>query len=298
MRPTQRRAPGVPDDSPVVHDEIKQLATDAKRAIQKNYSRHATNESQILAGLEQFGPSGQSKAMLTKEEEAAEMSMGTGIYVVYRNEAPKSASASSDFCTRVGPSHKCFCGHSLADHGQPKKTRRGLEAPLCNACGCRGFMYVPNEPEEVGDHWISRRAGFVPGTWSPSCRCNHRAWEHDPVTKKCRKCTGCFRYDGHHSCIVCEGHAQDHFTIFECAQDRIDARRPVHEEYFPLSKRGEEQFRQVVLGERRQLMHQQQNERAMIGIAKNPMICGNCNSPYRSSSSKFCSNCGSGRQYN
>jgi hypothetical protein len=249
----------------------------------------------------------------------------SGVYVLYRNEAPKSTEASKDFCSRVGPSHKCFCSHTLGDHGAPKKTRRGLEPPSCNACGCKGFTYVPNEPEEVGDHWISRRPGFVPGQWSPACRCNHRAHEHDPVSMKCRKCTGCFRFDGHFGCIVCDGHAQDHITVFETAQERVNAGRPVHEAFFPLSRHGEEEFRDLVFGgqERRGSTTTQRitTTQAPLRIASQttqqapPSVtcqsaptsafedftplrttCALCNTPFRTASSKFCSNCGAGRQ--
>ncbi|CUG88460.1 Hypothetical protein, putative [Bodo saltans] len=319
-------APGVPEDSHVVHDEIKQLASEAKRVLQNNFSRHGTNTNQILAGLQQFGPSAQSKSMMAKEEEAAQVALESGIYVLYRNEAPKSAEASRDFCSRVGPSHKCFCTHTLGEHGAPKKTRRGLESPACNSCGCKGFSYVPNEPEEVGDHWISRRPGFVPGQWSPACRCNHRANEHDPVSKKCRKCTGCFRFDGHFGCIVCDGHAQDHMTVFESAQDRVDSGKPVNDAYFPLSRRGEEEFRDLVFGAKAgggggggnritgpraplQIQSQPRTQpqspppasRAQPSAAFSDFTppstaCALCNTPFRSMSSKFCSNCGAGRQ--
>lgn len=305
-----RPSPGVPEDSHVVHEEIKQLASEAKRVLQNNFSRHGTNANQILAGLQQFGPSGQSKAMMMKEEEAAQVALESGVYVVYRNEAPKSAQASNDFCTRVGPSHKCFCTHTLGEHGAPKTTRRGMEPPSCNACGCKGFTYVPNEPEEVGDHWISRRAGFVPGQWAPSCRCSHRANEHDPVTKKCRKCTGCFRFDGHFGCIVCDGHAQDHITVFESAQERVDAGRSVNEPYFPLSRKGEEEFRDLVFAgntanriersgapQQRQITQQRQPAQPTRDVFQPPPTsCTLCGTPFRSLSSKFCSNCGAGRQ--
>lgn len=237
---------GVPSDSAFVHDEIRELATEAKQLVAKNASRHATSRSQVVAGVLQFGPSGQSRVMLEREHEAAVHSEATGVYAVWRSFpdlssfSNTSSSRDESDCCRVGPSHRCVCTHLLAEHQQPKKVapRRGggtINNPPCAACGCKGFSYVPNEPEEVGDHWITRRKGYVAGSWFPKCRCGHGTNEHDSASLKCRTCARCFRMEPHFSCLVCNRPATAHQTIFETAEDRASAGRTVGAAYFPFA---------------------------------------------------------------
>lgn len=228
---SSRGANHVVDES-FVHDEIKVLAQGAKSVIQQKLQRHATTRDQVVAGVLQFGPSAQSRLMLNREHEAAVVSAETGTYAVWRNESCKDP-AHADFCSRVGPNHKCFCTHTLQEHQRPMKKGRFVQPPSCTACGCRGFQYVPNEPEEVGDTWLSRRKGFVAGSWYPKCRCTHGSNDHDPVSMKCKACTRCFRFDAHYACAVCDGMGSDHMTMFETEAERLAAGRVVGPAYAP-----------------------------------------------------------------
>lgn len=48
-------------------------------------------------------------------------------------------------CTRIGPSHVCFCGHAYSSHKFGKSA-----LPKCLQCKCKIFEYVPMRPEEIG----------------------------------------------------------------------------------------------------------------------------------------------------
>ena len=69
--------------------------------------------------------------MLDMELEAAHIALETGRYIVWR-----VPSLPQD-CTRIGPSSRCFCDHSFAEH-----TVRPRQTP-CNACSCKNFAFVP-----------------------------------------------------------------------------------------------------------------------------------------------------------
>ena len=78
----------------------------------------------------------------------------TGLYVTWRCEK------TGDDCCRVGPSHRCFCGHAYSQHAFASRTsRRGL--PRCQQCACKAFDLVPSRPEEVGEWWLPRRTGVT-----------------------------------------------------------------------------------------------------------------------------------------
>lgn len=304
LRPQVRPDNAEPEDSQFVHDEIRQLAKETKEVLQKHFQRHATNEEQVTSGILRFGPSAQSKLMLGKEKEAAEYAVRHDTYVCWRNEsAPKS---SRDFCCRVGPSHKCFCSHSLADHDAPRAGRRGQrEAPKCLQCPCKAFQYVPNEPEEIGEHWISRRKDFVPGSWSPKCRCTHGAVAHDAVSKKCTQCRGCFQFEPQYACLVCDGKHEDHFTVFETSSQRDQMGLPTGPEFFPLVGQSPEVLAAVFGSQRIEedltqrpslLSAPRVRDRTLVANNEAPATCVKCGSPFKSVASKFCSLCGCPRQ--
>jgi len=222
------RGGGGPIDSPLVHDEIRYLASEAKVAIQ-SLSRHKTDEAGVLMGVRQFGASEQSKVMLQRENEAALFAQDVGLYVVWRNESKPG----SDFCARIGPSHRCFCGHTLSSHNI--SGLRPSRLPSCTACSCSAFLYVPNEPEEIGEAWLSRRSNWVPGTWRLKCMCGHSCDEHDPKRPySCRSCRKCFGFEAQMRCVVCDGAFADHVTIIETANERKLASRPTGTAFEPL----------------------------------------------------------------
>ncbi|KAG2501048.1 hypothetical protein HYH03_000867 [Edaphochlamys debaryana] len=163
--------------------------------------------------------------MIDAEEEAAQHAIDTGIYGVFR-----CATKGNDYCTRVGPSARCFCGHSFGDHqflNWPK-----TPYPSCKTCACRAFQYVPKRPEEVGEWWLPRRKGFNVHTWRAKCRCGHGHDEHDPNARRCR--CGCPVFQSNFACLACDLKWEDHETVFETARERLVAGRPVGDDFRPL----------------------------------------------------------------
>ncbi len=254
------------DDSDFVHDEIKELGRQIKAQMDKCQIR---DESSLLDNLRQFGPSEESKAQLRKELEGARHSLETGTYYVYRNIAPPkinprtgkpSTVPKAEECCRLGPSHRCFCNHTLAEHlaasNQTSSSSSALvrknpnsssKLPPCSLCQCTCFTYIPNQPEEVGDGFLSRRAGFNAAGWSAKCRCGHGSRSHDPVTKSCRECRGCYGFESNFICGVCDEHWENHATIMETESDRRRDNRLVGTDYIPLSEVHPE-FREIVFG--------------------------------------------------
>lgn len=246
-RPTPRQAKGelarAPeygdlDPSDLVHDEIKDIGREVRHTISQHLPRHGTSTPQVLAGIRQFGPSKQSKKILNKENEAARLALSTGVYCVWRcMEKPKLSGGMNDFCCRIGYRHRCFCGHTLANHSTPNQGRSSPGPCPCEAAGCvcRGFQYVPNEPEEIGEGWLTRRANYDPQAWSAKCRCGHGHLDHDPGQgKTCHRC-GCRRFQSHFLCVVCDQPWEVHVTVFETESARQKAGLPTGAEYFPLA---------------------------------------------------------------
>ena len=89
--------------------------------------------TQVLAGVQQHGVAPGARVMMDMEEEAAQMSLETGLYVTWR-------SRNGTDCTRVGPRSKCFCGHTYSDH---QFATRKAAYPTCKACTCRAFEFIP-----------------------------------------------------------------------------------------------------------------------------------------------------------
>lgn len=225
-------------DSDFVHDEIRELGEEVKKVVKTHFQRHGTSEAGVVAGIRQFGPSRQAKKMLNKENEAARFAHEKDVYVVWRlMEKPRLSGANNDFCCRVGPRHRCFCGHTLANHKEPTAGKGGslTQKHPCKECECKGFIYVPNEPEEIGEGWLTRRANWDPSKWSAKCRCEHGNLMHDPATKMCRSCGGCCGYQSHFLCVVCDMPWEAHMTVFETEAERHRAGFPVRQDFFPLA---------------------------------------------------------------
>jgi hypothetical protein len=305
---------GVPLDSDYVHDEIKELAKQANTVMKK--LGRPTDEAGLLAQLQLTGPSKESKAMLMKEEEAARASALSGVYCVYRNEKKTSE------CFRIGPSHVCFCRHTLTQHQQPKKSRRGnyLESPGCSICRCSAFVYVPNQPEEIGEGWLSRRANFNLAEWAPKCRCGHGSTSHsgEDKSKRCaqRGCS-CPGFQSHFACVVCDGFWEDHETVFETDSERRACGRAVGEQYRPLSDPNvDPQFREIVFEDRPTALQMGGSSQSLTAGGKGrgalslpppasaalppakkelPPWCESCAAVIKDPSAKFCNKCGARR---
>ncbi|CCW61220.1 unnamed protein product [Phytomonas sp. EM1] len=240
-----------------VHDEIRDLGREVRTALRQHLVRHATTEAQVLDGIRRFGPSPASKRILNRENEAARLALEKGFYVVWRCTAPpRLPGANTDFCCRVGPSHTCFCGHRLTAHagfadGAPFSSSSSSFSPLSRGfpcaeprCGCPRFHYLPNEPEEIGEGWLSRRVGWDPAAWSPACRCGHPAHAHASTPPfRCRHKTEeggrggcrCKGFSGRFCCVVCDLPWEAHETVVETVEERRRAGLPVGPAFFPLA---------------------------------------------------------------
>jgi len=218
-------------DSPEVHAEIRQLAVREKQRVA---ATRQLNEEALLPALRQYGPAVGAQKMLDKEMEAALHAIAGGTYIVLR-------STTGQECTRVGPSHRCFCSHTLGDHNLAHR-----RVP-CAQCGCDAFQYMFERPEEIGEYWLVRRKDFNILTWAPKCRCKHTHKEHHPhKSKACRRC-GCGSFQSDFLCLVCDRHWEDHETVVETAAERRAAGRPVGEAFRPLAEVAPE-FSDIVFG--------------------------------------------------
>ncbi|KEG15083.1 putative protein-like [Trypanosoma grayi] len=293
---------GVVRESDEVHEEIRDLSSRVKRVIENKFQKHATSEEQVLQGIRRFGPSAQSKKVLNRENDAAMMALKTGVYAVWRCEQPKLSGSNTDFCTRLGYQHRCFCNHSLEEHVPPKPSRSRVPAPRCKLCGCSGFNYMPNEPEEIGEGWLTRRRNWDPSQWSAKCRCGHGHKQHDPQTRSCKQC-GCSMFTSHFLCVVCDRDGEAHSTVFELEEERAKKGLPVREAYFPLGTL-EWSVRELVLEDPTgggALTAPPQSVLPRLGagtetVPQIPQHCDACAAVFRSAQSKFCSKCGKPRQ--
>ncbi|KAJ4461052.1 hypothetical protein PAPYR_2494 [Paratrimastix pyriformis] len=185
--------------------------------------------------LAQFGPSPGAQAMMTAEREAAEEAIRTGIYGVWRYTGPQPEKG-HDFCSRIGPQSRCFCGHTWSDHHQ-RPTDRMRPDTTCQHCSCVGFYFVPTRPEEIGEYWLPRRPEFNVATWRAKCRCGHDHMAHDPSRhdRPCRQCR-CCQWDPHYCCVVCNQMGKDHESVWETTAERQAQGYPVGPEFIPLAE--------------------------------------------------------------
>ncbi|CAE8647660.1 unnamed protein product, partial [Polarella glacialis] len=184
-------------------------------------------EANILQAVRTFGAPPGAKKMMDAERLAAEEAMRTGLYGIWRN-----ASSSHDFCGRIGPMSRCFCGHDYGAHAWSKGRKE--PRPKCGSCGCPGFRYIPRRPEEVGEWWLPRRRGFDVRLWRANCKCGHSHEEHDSSSLRCRGC-GCPSFSSAWECVSCEGKWQDHETLWESEEERRHCGRSVGQAFMPLS---------------------------------------------------------------
>ena len=198
----------------------------------------ATTLDGVRRGVHRFGVAQGPKKLMRMEEEAAQLAIRTGVYCTWR-----SGGGGGD-CARVGPRSRCFCVLTYADHGAaPSKSVRGgphsslVERPsAAGAAGasCTGFAFVPSRPEEIGEHWLTRRRGFNVNTWCCKCQCGHTHEEHHPASRQCRAC-GCSAFRSNFLCVVCNKHWEDHKTVFESESERKALGLPTGRHFMPLA---------------------------------------------------------------
>jgi hypothetical protein len=309
------RAPayGDIDESDLVHDEIRELGSNVRRALQQ---RQPSDCVGLTAQLQAFGPSAESKAMMAAEASAAVWSQSSGVYATYR--LAQGGKHGPTDCFRMGPSSVCFCGHQLASH-KPVRASKPL-APGCSDCLCPAFRYVPASPAEIGEAFLLRRKDFKASEWFPKCRCGHGPRDHDPRTLRCNACRRCFRFEGAFACLACDGRFEDHETVFESQAERRAAGRTTGAHYGPLANEAPE-LRQLVFGSDAPLGGGPPQSRTAITAAQPARVqtkapgsvsslnprgdealgsfqpsmddrCAGCGSAFRTITSKFCSSCG------
>ncbi|CAM5112375.1 unnamed protein product [Eretmochelys imbricata] len=166
---------------------------------------------------EQFGREVQELFHL--EREAALKAMQTGLYIGWR--CPEYLWD----CFRVGDLSKCFCGHLLREHQVYTRARMPCIVPSCK---CQSFIFIPSRPEDVGEFWLRRRAGFDPSTWRATCRCQHGHEEHAPSARRACRAAGCWCvcFESNFLCAACDRRWEEHETFFETAETRRKGGRP------------------------------------------------------------------------
>jgi hypothetical protein len=166
-----------------------------------------------------------------------------------------------DDCSRLGPAHTCFCGHSFNEHACI--IGKNNFKCLTSDCKCGGFNFVPTVPEEVGEWWLNvdgtRKAakpkvrlstssasatssvsgsGSIPPVWRAKCKCQHDHLAHGPTgDRRCRSgnCR-CGRFESAYRCVVCDKSGHEHDTVFETEAERRASKRSFGVAYRPLSQ--------------------------------------------------------------
>ena len=81
---------------------------------------------------------------------------------------------------------------------------------------------------------MPRRKGFNVHQWRANCKCKHTHEEHDPVTRRCKKC-GCSQFQSAYRCVACDQSQEDHETVFESEAERRQQGLPCGRDFFPLA---------------------------------------------------------------
>ncbi|PAA65149.1 hypothetical protein BOX15_Mlig019563g1, partial [Macrostomum lignano] len=180
------------------------------------------------------------KQLFEPEMRAVEEAKASGWYFSWR---PREPPYDKQDCQRVHSGSRCFCGHNLAEHKQPGG--RALQLP-CQHCKCANFEWVPTRPEEAGEFWLKRRRDFDPASWRAKCRCKHTHEEHRSDTRQhqCRSCP-CGAFNSVFVCAACDQSWEKHETVFETERERLDAGRPVGDDWIPFAEM--EEVRTMVL---------------------------------------------------
>lgn len=211
----------------------------------------APGSIELEDALIKYGPAPGAKNLMWREMDAAEWSIESGIYGFWRCttiplEKPTPGNPHAlDFCARIGPKCKCFCGHKFENHDQNPCARKGASTK-CHQCECKMYEFVPMRPEEIGDWWLPRRKDFNILTWRVKCKCGHTHEEHKPYPQHfCTKC-GCGQWTGNYECMSCEHHQREHELMWMTRDERRAEGLKVDEEYKPLESM--QNISQIVFG--------------------------------------------------
>eukprot|EP01071_Lankesteria_metandrocarpae_P008350 Lankesteria_metandrocarpae@DN4943_c0_g1_i2.p1 len=112
-------------------------------------------------------------------------------------------------CHNVGPSTPCFCRHRYREHAWFETSSKKVRCRM-PGCGCQLFNYIP-----------------VQGSRDIKCRCKHSWTDHDPVKKRCNKCS-CSQFHSTLRCGGCDNPWVDHETAFETAEERSRLGKPAY----------------------------------------------------------------------
>ena len=115
------------------------------------------------------------------------------LYVYYTN-------SKGEECKAIGPSSLCFCKHRYRNHNFDNVTNKKVN---CKNCKCKLFNYIP-----------------VHGSLDIKCSCHHSYEVHDPVSKKCSKCSNCAKFSSNYTCD-CGLPYDKHYTLIEKREERI-----------------------------------------------------------------------------
>ena len=138
-------------------------------------------EQEIESNIAKYGVTPGGSSMMKAEARAANESITSGLYITW-SPHPSCTLTSSAYegivngtsqCCRVSSQSSCLCGHSLANHQNPKlpKSSSYIKPPGCRSCPCTGFAYCPSRPEECGQWWLPRRKEFTIPEWQEVCMC-------------------------------------------------------------------------------------------------------------------------------
>eukprot|EP00931_Biecheleriopsis_adriatica_P023052 TRINITY_DN14653_c0_g1_i3.p1 TRINITY_DN14653_c0_g1~~TRINITY_DN14653_c0_g1_i3.p1 ORF type:complete len:418 (-),score=73.67 TRINITY_DN14653_c0_g1_i3:20-1273(-) len=205
---------------------------------------------------------GKARAMQRREADGETLALDTGVHAVFRPKkrafcgVPDTALESwrdCDYCARVEPDSRCFCGFSFSEHTPDARLaggnsdgfawKKSLGKPAKSAIAgfsfedhdgiplmpCSKFRYMPSSPAQTSQMVACAdafRAGRgVPAEslycgWYAKCRnCNRGHQEHDPESEMCplpfNEKVGNGLYQSAWECVVCNQRWEDHETVFE-----------------------------------------------------------------------------------
>jgi hypothetical protein len=320
------------DESDHVHDEIKEVGANINKALR---ARAPADAAGVLAQVKMFGPSAESKAMLRREREAAIAAIRSGTYVTYRCMDPPRGKQLED-CFRVGPTTLCFCGHSLAEHPQGTRKSGGKPPACggCACPGFSYVPSTPEEIGENWlrrranfdlSTWFPKcRCGHGPAHHDPKTRkCRACACFRFEGQFACLICD--LRYEEHVTYFESEAEraqqglptgadfaplAREDPELQELVFGHSDGRNAL-EAPPPFTSSGQPRLAPAPAAtgpgsSARAPVPRQQGPSAAqprriignpFGDAPAPATeCPGCYAPYRTATSKFCSNCGRKRE--
>ena len=169
-------------------------------------SKQKANLKDIQAYLDYYaivGDDDNGKMMSEKEFEEYKKKVASvranHLYVYYTNTKGQE-------CKAIGPSSLCFCKHRYRNHNFDNITNKKVN---CKNCKCKLFNYIP-----------------VHGSLDIKCNCHHSYEVHDPVSKKCFKCSKCPKFSSNYTCD-CGMPYDKHYTLIETRKERMEKGKQV-----------------------------------------------------------------------